>query len=70
MFSILVFEMSSQQKYPAHWGLPPDIQTMDYRPLPGGYGHGSSTLAHWIQKHLDEDQTKGISSSKTENAQK
>jgi len=25
------------------------------RPLPGGYGHGSSTLFHWIQKNLDAD---------------
>mmetsp|Transcript_37938 Transcript_37938/g.45740 ORF Transcript_37938/g.45740 Transcript_37938/m.45740 type:complete len:254 (+) Transcript_37938:168-929(+) len=43
-------------KYPEHWGKPPEIQTMDYRPLPGGYGEGSSTLAGWIQKHLNEDE--------------
>ncbi|MCP5527163.1 MAG: DUF5060 domain-containing protein [Verrucomicrobiales bacterium] len=41
--------------FPAHWGEPPAIQTRDYRPLPGGYGYGSSTLARWIQQHLDED---------------
>jgi hypothetical protein len=45
-------------KFPAHWGAPPQIQTMDYRPLPGGYGHGSSTLAAWIQKNLDADRAK------------
>ena len=28
---------------------------MDYRPLPGGYGNGSSTLANWIQRNLDRD---------------
>lgn len=41
--------------YPAHWGAPPRIQTKDMRPLPGGYGMGSSTLAGWIQKNLDQD---------------
>lgn len=46
----------TRKAFPAHWGKPPDIQTMDYRPLPGGYGHGSSTLAGWIQRHLDRDQ--------------
>jgi len=41
--------------YPAHWGAPPRNQTRDFRPLPGGYGQGSGTLATWIQKHLDQD---------------
>jgi hypothetical protein len=41
--------------YPAHWGKPPLIQTRDYVPLPGGYGHGSSTLAKWIQSKLNAD---------------
>ena len=41
--------------YPAGWGAPPRIQTRDLRPLPGGYGSGSSTLAGWIQKNLDQD---------------
>lgn len=41
--------------FPAHWGAPPAIQTRDLRPLPGGYGMGSGTLASWIQKNLDED---------------
>lgn len=41
--------------YPEHWGAPPRIQTRDLRPLPGGYGMGSSTLAGWIQKNLDQD---------------
>lgn len=47
-------------KFPAHWGKPPAIQTRDYRPLPGGYGFGSSTLAKWIQKNLDADKKKTI----------
>lgn len=34
--------------FPSNWGKPPEIQTKDYRPLPCGYGHGSSTLYHWI----------------------
>ena len=41
--------------YPAHWGAVPSIQTKDIRPLPGGYGMGSGTLAKWIQKNLDAD---------------
>ena len=44
-----------KKAYPAHWGAAPGIQTKDLRPLPGGYGMGSSTLAKWIQKNLDED---------------
>ena len=44
-----------QSRFPAHWGDPPKIQTRDLRPLPGGYGKGSGTLAKWIQKNLDED---------------
>jgi hypothetical protein len=51
-----------RQPFPAHWGEPPDIQTMDYRPLPGGYGFGSSTLASWIgwQLTIDEAKAKGL----------
>ena len=43
-------------KYPQHWGQPPQRQTRDLRPLPAGFGMGSSTLAAWIQQHIDEDQ--------------
>jgi len=43
-------------KYPRHWGQPPQRQTRDLRPLPAGFGMGSSTLAAWIQQHIDEDQ--------------
>ncbi len=46
---------AGKNPYPEHWGTPPQIQTMDYRPLPGGYGNGSSTLANWIQQNLDND---------------
>lgn len=42
-------------KFPAHWGEPPAVQTRDLRPLPGGYGEGSGTLAKWIQDNLDKD---------------
>lgn len=41
--------------YPEHWGEPPMIQARDLRPLPGGYGRGSSTLAKWIDDNLDKD---------------
>ncbi len=42
-------------KYPAHWGEKPQAQTRDLRELPAGFGQGSSTLAKWIQEHIDED---------------
>jgi hypothetical protein len=48
-------------RFPAHWGPPPAMQTMDIVELPGGYGMGSSTLKHWIQGNLDRDA--GVSGS-------
>ena len=45
----------SGKAYPTHWGAPPLRQTRDLRPLPDGYGRGSSTLARWIQENLDKD---------------
>ncbi len=47
--------VAAKKAYPKHWGNPPNLQTGDYRPLPGGYGFGSSTIANWIQKNLDND---------------
>ena len=44
--------------FPESWGAPPMIQTMDYRALPGGYGHGSSTLATWILLQMDKEREK------------
>ena len=41
--------------FPAHWGKPPLRQTRDLRPLPAGYGQGSSTLARWIEENLEAD---------------
>ena len=38
-----------------HWGEPPVAQTRDYIEWPNEYGHGSSTVAEWIQHHIDED---------------
>ncbi len=55
----LAFAASAQNKsFPAHWGEPPKIQTMDFAPLPGGYGNGSSTLAKWITQNLGKDAQK------------
>jgi hypothetical protein len=45
-----------KKDFPAHWGQPPEIQTRDYVELPAGYGHGSSSLRHWIQANLVKDQ--------------
>ena len=44
--------------FPAHWGEPPKLETRDYRELPGGFGHGSSTLAKWIETNLAKDAAK------------
>tara|TARA_B100000686_G_C16756038_1_gene955558 strand:+ start:587 stop:1414 length:828 start_codon:yes stop_codon:yes gene_type:complete len=52
-------EAQVKKKFPTHWGNPPKIQTKDLRPLPGGYGNGSSTLAKWISKNLEQDKKKG-----------
>ena len=46
------------KEFPAHWGDPPKIQTRDLRPLPGGYGRGSGTLAKWIKSNLEKDVAK------------
>ena len=43
------------KKFPPHWGKPPAVQTKDLRPLPYGFGLGSSTLAKWIMKNVKED---------------
>ena len=51
-------EAQVKKKFPAHWGNPPKVQTEDLRPLPGGYGNGSSTLAKWISKNLEQDKKK------------
>lgn len=50
-----VYKSPNGKAYPAHWGAPPRIQTRDYRPLPGGYGNGSGTLAKWIAENLKKD---------------
>jgi hypothetical protein len=51
--------LGQQKAFPTHWGEPPAIQTRDLRPLPGGFGQGSSTLAAWIQQNLDRDTAAG-----------
>lgn len=45
----------ARSRFPAHWGDPPKVQTRDLRPLPGGYGKGSSTLANWIKQNMARD---------------
>jgi len=46
-----IYYSPNGRPFPATWGEPPEIQTKDYRPLPHGYGHGSSTLYHWIMEN-------------------
>jgi len=42
-------------RFPEHWGSPPEIQTDDWVKLPANYGFGSSTLATWIEENMAED---------------
>jgi hypothetical protein len=44
-----------RKPFPSHWGKPPEIQVRDIRPLPLGYGMGSSTLLHWILENVKKD---------------
>jgi hypothetical protein len=53
-----VYRAPNGKAFPASWGAPPRLQTRDLRPLPGGYGRGSGTLARWIQGNLDRDMQK------------
>jgi len=43
-----IYHSPNGKEFPYGWGSPPEIQTKDYVELPYGYGHGSSTLKHWI----------------------
>lgn len=51
--------MVNSQLFPPTWGVPPEAQTRDYRVLPGGYGHGSSTMAKWIAEKMEADAKAG-----------
>tara|TARA_R100000808_G_C2135691_1_gene144057 strand:+ start:1301 stop:1591 length:291 start_codon:yes stop_codon:yes gene_type:complete len=51
-----VYYSSNGKPFPIKWGRPPEIQTKDYRPLPYGYGHGSSTLYNWIMENKHQVQ--------------
>ena len=51
-----IYYSPNGKPFPTNWGSPPEIQTKDYRPLPYGYGHGSSTLYNWIMLNKSEEQ--------------
>jgi hypothetical protein len=51
----IMIHAAPTKPFPKHWGPKPAIQTMDIRELPGGYGRGSSTLASWIQRNMEDD---------------
>ncbi len=55
---VQVYKAPNGKPFPAGWGGPPRRQTRDLRPLSGGYGRGSGTLARWIQENLDRDAAK------------
>lgn len=60
LLAILMADSADAQKqvFPESWDEPPAMQTMDYRALPGGYGHGSSTLAMWINEQMAKEKAK------------
>ena len=45
----------ARKPFPPHWGKPPSLQTRDMRPLPFGFGMGSSSLAGWIKENVKKD---------------
>lgn len=45
--------------FPLAWGVPPQTVTEDWRPLAGGYGHGSSTISGWILHNIKRDRAAG-----------
>ncbi len=59
-------EIERPKPFPPHWGEPPAAQTKDMRPLPGGFGMGSSTLARWIGENLAKDKADGKDPEKPE----
>jgi hypothetical protein len=58
LFTAVTAVANVTKPFPAHWGEPPKLETRDYRELPGGFGHGSSTLAKWIESNLAKDAAK------------
>lgn len=56
MLSVTTLVAEIKKAFPGHWGKPPEIQTQDYIELPDGFGHGSSTVKHWINAQLEKDQ--------------
>ena len=50
----------SANGFPAEWGEPPDLVLADFVDWPAGFGAGSSTIAGWIQSHLDADAANGV----------
>jgi len=52
---IIEAERLPELSFPEHWGPEPNIQLKDYVKLPEPYGHGSSTLKHWIEQNQKED---------------
>jgi len=50
--SVIVRIDRNAPAFPASWGVPPELQTKDWIPLPARYGYGSSTLAGWIRQRL------------------
>eukprot|EP00929_Paragymnodinium_shiwhaense_P113339 TRINITY_DN81611_c0_g1_i1.p1 TRINITY_DN81611_c0_g1~~TRINITY_DN81611_c0_g1_i1.p1 ORF type:complete len:1286 (+),score=345.88 TRINITY_DN81611_c0_g1_i1:68-3925(+) len=50
-----------KKKFPAHWGVPPLMQTRDYVIWADGYGAGSSTVGEWIQENMRSDAAQQVS---------
>lgn len=59
LLSALCAGAEQLKPFPEHWGDPPKIQTRDYVEWPGGYGHGSGTVAKWIEANVAKDAESG-----------
>lgn len=59
IIALLLLPAAALPEFPASWGAPPEIMTMDYVPLAGGYGHGASSLSQWIYGKMQDDLKKG-----------
>ncbi|CAJ1420580.1 unnamed protein product [Effrenium voratum] len=56
---MLLAPAAALPEFPASWGKPPQMMTMDYVPLAGGYGHGSGSLSRWIYQNIQADRAAG-----------
>jgi len=64
LLSMLSAFGQQSKPFPSHWGEPPAVQTRDFVEWPGGYGHGSGTVAKWIESNMAKDAASGGSAAR------